>query len=604
MKSCQILFMALLFSSNIPLQIQSAQLHYQCKYPSYALDNIGYRRVCDDAYLKKIQSIENRSHGSIIQISKRYQIIDDIGRFEKTQMRLIKKSKNNSIYLVNGRPWDIEKCLQRLKTNVNDGDARLIIGRNFLREGEYVKAAEVLEAPKTSIFTFFTISALHEWHGYAYYELGRKEKIKDNTGEFYRYLMKEQKVYISAFKGNKKLTQASRFRHLYALTFVDLGLFLEELEKHGPVYELLLPESIIINTSGESYTKASEILSKLNKITNEVQKNRAFVFSKLGNSNQAKLELIKLGNDRKMSIFKIARDPIRREILNGLNNKNLMTEDFKKEYEKVLSIKYGSQGNNSQHIIDSLISDFLTSTAINSIKVFPKAQVLPIENKNMLLAEIQSAVKRQINDSLMVVEVNYLWHSIKRLASKKHYKIANQKILRYEDILRESHIANELKTMEKLLTVKIAEIKKKEEERQKKLRKKELAKAKKMQEERDKQEEEARLEEEKKEKQKAKKIDKKDSSIKKVKKEPATKTHKNKDGTVAKHKRIGMLIDNLIAKKDYIGAYRGIKAYESMLKAHFSKAEIDKTINNLEMLVERDYGEKYLKKLRKEVRKK
>jgi len=84
---------------------------------------------------------------------------------------------------------------------------------------------------------------------------------------------------------------------------------------------------------------------------------------------------------------------------------------------------------------------------------------------------------------------------------------------------------------------------------------------------------------------------------------PANK-EKNTETTVSPMaKQVGLLIDNLIAKRDYVGAYRGLVAYEKILKANFSSAEIERSKKELERFIRNEYSDKYLKKLKKELSK-
>ncbi len=575
-------------------RIDTSPFFYNSITGSLSLDELGNHPVFDKYALLEIQQIERLENAVLLKVSSSSDAGKDIGRVRKKYMRIAKKDKKTIIVIVDRKAWDVVKCQQRVKANPNDGDARFILGGYNILMGKLREAATILQNPGTMRFNVFNKMSMYEWLGYAYFQLGSQAKEAENGSSYFRYIEKEQDTYLSACRYESKSIKNSFFRYLYALTFIDIGIFLENIRNrtNAPSH-CILPKKIVIKTAREAYEQALKVLLTFKEPTNTIYESRVFVYKKLGIKDKAveerKLQIVHV----RSSLYEKQRRPIREQILGDLKNRNLLTAVQKDRYEKGLALKYSQTDKNTLRYLDSLVFSWSSQIAKEAILRNPTFRTLPNENKGLLLKEIRAAVRKRLVKTCNKTEIEFLWKTIQELIAAKNYRGAIYHFNQHGDILASSYRAAEFSQMKEDVAAAQLRIRQKEE---KDARKRELAK---------------RKREQSRKKTFTATTRKTSPPVKKKKKTESTKKtepvkstpDKEKPDEIPMYKRVGILIDNMTAKKDYVGAYRGIHAYEKILKAHFNAAEIDRNKLELERLIQKEKGDKFLKELKKELAK-
>ncbi len=561
-----------------------------------SLDILGYHKVYNDEYRHRVQNAEQMRVGYIVPIKEQEPAIEDMGRIRKKNMRITEENRKTAIVVVDGRAWDIEKTAQRVRTNNRDGDARFVLGGYYILKNRCAEAAAVLQNPEPAQYTEFSIYNMYAYLGYAYYRLGVESKAENNSYNFFSFLAKEQQAYIDGFKYEPKNVPVKLFKYHYALTFIDLGLYLEQIGGGVSATPIQLPRDIVVKDDRGAFECALKVLLSFKKPDNTVYEKRAYVYKKLGIQDKALEERKRQGDRLKSALYEKQRAPIRKQILTDLENRNLLSAVFKDTYEKGIRVKYSSPDKNAQRYLDSLLIAWSKETTRDALARNAGIRVLSSENKLLLRNEIYDYCKRKLSEQLRVIEVEYLWKLIEDRIGKKDFRASQALIKRYGSIIASSHRGQDFLKVKQRVAAAMRKIELREER-------------------------EARRREEARKRQEAMRASQTRRTSTKRDTPPAAKATvkietpqevKPAEGEEPKEekeispmaKQVGLLIDDLIAKKDYVGAYRGLVAYEKILKESFGPAQIEKSKGELERFIRNEQGNKFLKKLQKDLRNK
>ncbi len=537
-----------------------------------SLDELGYRLIYNETYRETIQLIEGNTHGVSVPVGLRGRKGDEVGRLWTKQVSLVrKKRKGPATVVIENRAWSVTRCRQRLGTNPKDGDARVVIGCMHLLNAEYDQALQYLKNIDSLMYNSFVERDIIEFRGMAFYQLSRNAKKKRDSEAYIHFLEGEQKEYLYALR---EKIDTDYFRYLYALTFIDLGLFLEKLASKGEHILVKLPRSNSIQVAKDAYANALDILEGYSRPDKKIHERRAMLYMKLGEEQKAGEERELQGRASKMSIFERERKPVREKILSELIDSTIFIEEFMVDYIQSLDLIYTDSSDTVMVNLDSMTQNYCDVLTRDKLGAYPEVATMVETNRKILFDEIGFQIYKTVTDSLHTLKKDYLWRILFAGIRKKKYAGALKLIDRYGILLAEGGKLEELAMLRKGLQETWDDettLEKIQKEKGKKTDTVEVS---------------------------AKTEEQKESSLLRKSGDAAGKTESAGD----MHEQIGELIDNLIAKGDFIGAYRGVKTYEKLLKDNYDDTKINTIINDLEKLITRDYGKKHLRKLQKELK--
>lgn len=498
--------------------------------------------------------------------------ISDAGRPLLNRIRITEGSKSKSeILIIDEKAWDINRCLQRAKSNPNDGDARFVVGCNNILQEEYEKAASQFGNAERVRYNKFGLNDMLEGLGCSYYGMQKDAKKWKKTEEFLNFLLKERQVYYSSLT-DKTMAQ-NKFRYIYALTFIDLGLYLEVMAQKGKTSRVTLPDLNRSFDSQQAFEKAADELSELKAEDYTIIEKQLFVYKRLGRSDKVRvLQNLQL-TLRKNEMLEEQRKPIEDKIIASLYERKYLTSDFKRKFVQILSVKYSGDNKKAKEELGDLKAGLINDIIRNA----PEGHALSDENKAILGKKIEKEINKVIIDTLAFWEADYLWDRIKNKASiDRDFEDALKQISIHKKFLNKYINPKEIENYQALL---ISENEKQKEAEAETLKKSML-----------------------KPKPAAKQEPKPSSNA--VIKQDSVKTKVVKtESEPSEHERVSKLIDDLIGKRDYVAAYRGVKAYESLLKSNYGQDEIDIIIRDLETAIFQKHGETFLNKLKDEMEK-
>jgi tetratricopeptide (TPR) repeat protein len=534
------------------------------------LDTLGYHLPYNETYRKVIQELEGPWDGTLLQVRIRIRKEEETERWWKKPIAVVRKKRRKpAIIVIDNKAWQVKRCEQRYTTNPRDGDARVVLGCAYLLTKEYESALEYLKTVDNAMYTVFTLRDIYEFRGFAFYNLARRAQKKKDNDAYLNFIEREQKVYLSALEDTMDIEY---FRYLYGLTFIELGLFLEKQESEGAPLSVTMPKVRRLQTSQDAYIKALEVLVQLSRMDSRIFQRRAFVYTKLGKPEKAAQERELQGRAAKMSIFEKERKSVREKIFHELKSSTLFKTAFIKEYIRPIDVVYTGSSKKTTVNLDSIIQQHCDTVTANTIRAYPEIKKLTETSREHLVEEIGFHIHKTVTDSLNNLKKDYLWTLISKKIRKEDYATAFKLIDAYGILIAKKDKLEELAMLRKSLK----EIWDEELEKERKSREKK-----------------------KKEILKVVKADAEKDSF--VKREPEPEVGK-KEPAVSLPQQIGTLIDDLIAKGEFIAAYRGVKAYEKLLKDNFDSNKIDTIIEDLEELIVRDHGKKHLRKLQKELK--
>lgn len=536
----------------------------------FALDSLGYHQAYTVEYLSLMQIRIRRDSCFVVKVAEKELVT--IKRPSTNQISLaIQKRRSPPAIIVDGRVWNILRCQQRLRTNERDGDARVLLGCYFQLIRDYENALQYLKVLSSVYYALFTTAEIIELRGRCFYELGQQALKKRQLDSWIMYIEKEQAEYLNAID---KLTGDDNFMYLYSLTFIDIGLTLEKIEASGGRKPIILADSIRVNIAADAYNRALDVLLAINKPDVNIREKRIMVYTRLGKTMEAEEERKILGRAVKLSIYEKERAPIRTEILDGLKDSIIVKTDFLEYYIQRLERLYTDTSDTVKDDLDSLCDDYCNFITIQLLDKNASATVLSETNWKLLYDEIGFEIRLKLGDTLRTVQKDHLWKLLFFDIREKRYKKALSLIDTYGILLAENNKKDELAmlrtSVEEAMTGEL----------RKSARKAASAQA----------------------------ADSGDTTLSRSEGGYSyllSRAKRNSEVTGAgndqMYVRVGRLIDVLITNNDFIGAYRGARVYEKILKEKYGNDKIDSVKTDLEKIILRDYGKKYLKKLRKEL---
>jgi hypothetical protein len=427
--------------------------------------------------------------------------------------------------------------------------------------------------------------------GYTYFEHERKVKTNKKTGtDFFVYLQKEQEIYLAGAALNNRMDEPF-FNYLYAQTFIDLAIYLQEFGDLVDLKGISLANGIAVRTAKQAYEQALKILVGFEKPTGHVHGSLSFVYEQLGMRQKSVEEKKMQGMAVKDSIYELLRRPIRDKLVGQVIVKTFFVESVQKRYIKLFGMHYmGEDRTKVQRTVDSLTYTTSIIVARSLISRNPQASALTDGNKELLQEDLQKVVYKKVDDTLSILELSYIKNIVLNLSSEKRYKDAINQLDRYTGLFEKNDVYDEWLMMKNRLTEEY--IKYQPAKKTATTSSKETAVA-------------------------VTYWDTQDTVSSSLREESRTarkreKREKGSDIVVVPQEQknispvfenVSMLIDNLIRNKDYVSAYRGIKAYERVLKENYGAPEVTTKITNLERLIIKEYGEDYFKILRQEMKK-
>ncbi|MGD9202134.1 MAG: hypothetical protein PVI26_11255, partial [Chitinispirillia bacterium] len=330
--------------------------------------------------------------------------------------------------------------------------------------------------------------------------------------------------------------------------------------------KITMPDSIQITSSNEPFKYAINLLNSIKIPTKEVYKKLIFIYEKLGQKENADQVRKNQKEAQREYLSKIKQKQILNQILKKIDFEKIFNSEFELWYLTELNHKYTPENSEQFRDSDSLIEWKFNIVTKDLIQSHPEADTLNRNSIDQLTEKIHQLLYTKIKNKLAEIESDYFYQKIQESFKNKEYQKVVFLIESFDTVIK--------------LKEKTAELSEMKIESKKKIRMQEI-KAK-----------------------SRKRLEKK--SIKQSEAENNTlneqvDTIQQTATTIPLYKQIGVLIDELVGKGDYIGAYRGLRAYEKLLKDNFSEEEIDKTIKNIENVIEKKYGRGHLKKLKKEL---
>ncbi|MBN1984160.1 MAG: hypothetical protein JW795_21700 [Chitinivibrionales bacterium] len=520
-----------------------------------------------------------------------------------------------TIFVVDKRAWDIQKCAKRIEVNKNDGDARFIMGNFYLLRQNYTEAYDYFNGGQQVHYLIFSPYDMADCLGYTLNLFADAAREKNSIDLFYQYLQKEQDVYRAVLSGGNNL-YTNHFKYLYALTYIRCGLFLESLEKRGIKSHFIVTDSILIANSRASFETANSILSQFSDSIALLHESRAFVYEKLDSLQKSQTQRRLQGIAAKKALYEKQRTPIRSQILQQMSVYTAVTNEFILSFEKIIIDRYVTFSA-TDATIDSLKNVTAVSTAEAIVDAADTARSLTPENRMLLCAEISDTIARVLSDTMKEMQRHYLLTTAHSYRAAGYFERALQLLENNAGLFQNTIFSDSLVMLQASLRDSLRLTRKKE------VSVKKLAAEtqppipdKTVQKQQNKTDPDKKItgagksvaEVREKKTEKEKRIEKKQPQLPivvaaapKKKPEPVARTQTDGKEVPDYILRVSLLIDNLIEKKDYIGAYRGMRAYEKILKNYFSKKEIENSLHGLETIITQNFGEKYLKKVQKEI---
>jgi len=219
--------------------------------------------------------------------------------------------------------------------------------------------------------------------------------------------------------------------------------------------------------------------------------------------------------------------------------------------------------------LDSMIQHYCDETTMKILDAYPEVKTMAQTNKQLLYDEIGFKVYKRVTDSLQIVKKDYLWRLVFSGIRKNNHKKALTLLDAYGILIAEKEKLEELAMLRKGLQEALDEGTLMEKSKTKTGAEGDTSQV----------------------------AEKKELPVDSTQSKPPVKKRPAED----MHEQIGALIDDLIAKRDFIGAYRGVKAYEKLLKDNYDDTKINTIITDLEKLIIQEHGKKFLKKLQNDL---
>lgn len=560
---------------------------------SYRIDSIGYCAGYDKQYKEAVRAIERCPGGFILQVAKSPSSDMEVGRLRRVQRQIVERKRDEpQIVIINKRAWDVNQCDKRVSTNPFDGDAKFVLGVYYLLTDKFQDAESNLRDYETSRFTVFSRVEMMELLGYAYFELGSKAKQNKKTGaDFFMYLKKEQEIYLAASVLNNRMDEPF-FLYLYAQTFLDLGNYLRENGDLIDISGIELPNAIRVRTSRQAYEQALKILLDFDRPSGHVHGSLSFIYEQLDMKEKALAERKLQGMAVKDSIYELLRRPIREKITGKLTLKTFFSDESIGRYVYLFEHRYGGEDRKRvQRKIDSLTFTLSKSVAGILVTRDPQTSALTLENRELLKEDVQKFVYKKIDDTLPALELRYFRRIIQTLSEERKFREALNQLDRYAGLFEKNDVYDEWLMLKNRLT----------EEYLRQQTKKLASVA------TQKESNASQVTYWDKDTMITLKSDDVRSQRKKERKEKqredTVSTAQGEKSGIPVYENVNMLIDNLIRNKDYVSAYRGIKAYERVLKENLGSQDVSNKISQLEKIIKKDYGDKYFEMLKQEMKK-
>lgn len=553
------------------------------------LDTLGLKRAYPQWYIDTIKKNIELMHPYAMAVAQSPVVIEDVGRVHRKKVSIVHKTTRQlPIIVIDNRAWDIEKCSQRVKSNQHDGDARFVLGCYYVLTQDYFNGISLFYSAESFRYSRFSSHDMNEWLGYAYFSLGRLAKWQNDFDTFFHYCSKELQVYRSALTNSDYSSNAVYFKYVSALVFIDIGLC---LEKTG--LKAMLCDTIALHHASHAYQRALQILVNIDKVSPAIHEMRAYVYEKLGKNDHASKERLLKQKALQALYYEQKYEQVCNKISMSIENDSILTDSVFTAIKAILREKYVSQTRYGIDPVLAFIDTASNDIAFQYLDTVQEMKAFPRREKRLLVDTIQVLIKKRLVSVIHPIETAFLVHMIDSLMNERAFATVVQNISLYENLAHAPEISETFKTALKAAQDSLAI-----EERRAKIRKQKIA-AQRQRKTRETKKERITAASSQTAARDTRSKHSADTDTLPVYFENNPPPEKDEPG-IHIHESVGLLIDELIEQQDFIGAYRGVKVYEKMLKDNFGIQKIDQTLSDLELLIVEEYGKKYLKELQAE----